>query len=100
MATIPNEFPISLRSWPSANRNDALPSIIQRINAERGGFRNITEESLREEITREEQNNGDNGESESEDEEEPDKAKELETARGEFIGQIEYVPQIRRKHIY
>ncbi|KAH7312018.1 subunit 17 of mediator complex-domain-containing protein [Rhexocercosporidium sp. MPI-PUGE-AT-0058] len=93
MDTIPNEFPISLRSWPSANSNDALPSIIQRINLERGGFKNITEESLREEIAREELNNGDNGDSSSEDEEEPDKAKELNTAREEFIGQIEQAHQ-------
>ncbi|KAG4443503.1 hypothetical protein IFR05_000976 [Cadophora sp. M221] len=93
MDTIPNEFPISLRSWPSANSNDALPSIIQRINLERGGFKNITEESLREEIAREELNNGDNGDSSSEDEEEPDRAKELNTAREEFIGQIEQAHQ-------
>ncbi|CZT50663.1 related to SRB4 DNA-directed RNA polymerase II holoenzyme and Kornberg`s mediator (SRB) subcomplex subunit [Rhynchosporium secalis] len=95
MDTIPNEFPISLRSWPAANSNDALPSIIQRINLERGGFQYITEESLRQEIAREEEelNNGDNAESSSEDEEEPDKAKELNTAREEFIGQIEQAHQ-------
>ncbi|KAH9213816.1 subunit 17 of mediator complex-domain-containing protein [Leptodontidium sp. 2 PMI_412] len=93
MDAIPNEFPISLRSWPSANSNDALPSIIQRINLERGGFQNITEESLREEIAREELNNGDNGDSSSEDEEEPDRAKELNAAREEFIGQIEQAHQ-------
>lgn len=89
MDTMPNDFPISLRSWPSANSHDALPSIIQRINLERGGFQNITEESLREEIAREAMSNGDNGESSSEDEEEPDKAKELNTAREELIGEIE-----------
>ncbi|KAL2062331.1 hypothetical protein VTL71DRAFT_6597 [Oculimacula yallundae] len=93
MEHIPNEFPISLRPWPSANSNDALPSIIQRINFERGGFQNITEESLREEIAREELNNGDTAESSSEDEEEPDKAKELNAAREEFIGQIEQAHQ-------
>ncbi|KAG4411407.1 hypothetical protein IFR04_015465, partial [Cadophora malorum] len=93
MDTIPNDFPISLRSWPSANSHDALPSIIQRINLERGGFQNITEESLREEIAREALSNGDNGESSSEDEEEPDKAKELNTAREELIGEIEQAHQ-------
>ncbi|PVH86231.1 hypothetical protein DL98DRAFT_650283 [Cadophora sp. DSE1049] len=93
MDTIPNEFPISLRSWPSSNSTDALPSIIQRINLERGGFQNITEESLREEIAREELNNGDNGESSSEDEEEPDRAKELNAAREEFIREIEQAHQ-------
>ncbi|KAH7390223.1 subunit 17 of mediator complex-domain-containing protein [Cadophora sp. MPI-SDFR-AT-0126] len=93
MDALPNEFPISLRPWPSANSNDALPSIIQRINFERGGFQNITEESLREEIAREELNNGDNDESSSEDEEEPDKAKELNSAREDFLKEIEQAHQ-------
>ncbi len=89
MATIPNEFPISLRPWPATNSNDDLPSVIQRINFERGGFQNITEESLRQEIIEEESNNGDDEPSLSEDDDEPDRAKELGTAREEFIGQIE-----------
>jgi hypothetical protein len=87
------EIPISLRSWPSnAHDPSALPTLIQRINTERGGFLNLTEESLRQEIT-EQEINGQNEEEESssEDEEEPDKMKELLTARDELLREIEYV---------
>lgn len=86
-------IPISLRSWPSNTQDSsALPTLIQRINIERGGFLNITEESLRQEIA-EQELNGQNEEEESssEDEEEPDKVKELMTARDELLKEIEYV---------
>lgn len=43
--------PISLRAWPPADvSKDLLPSLISRINQQRGSFRNITEDSLEEEI--------------------------------------------------
>ncbi|CAL3971042.1 unnamed protein product [Diplocarpon coronariae] len=90
MASIPSEFPISLSTWPIQSSEDALPSIIQRINFERGGFQNITEESLRQEIVEEESDNEkDNTSSSSEDVEEPDRAKDLVVARDELILQIE-----------
>ncbi len=92
---MPNEFAISLRSWPANNGHDpsALPTMIQRINFERGGFLNITEESLRQEIAEEEMNGQDEEDtSSSEEEEEPDRLKELMIAREELLGQIEYVP--------
>ncbi|TVY59479.1 Mediator of RNA polymerase II transcription subunit 17 [Lachnellula cervina] len=95
MASIPNEFPISLKSWPSSNNNDStsLPGLIQRVNFERGGFRDISEESLRQEIaeTEAESSNGeeDGSSEEGEREEEPDRMKELMTARDEMLVQLE-----------
>lgn len=97
MGSIPNQFPISLRAWPSAQetKSSALPSLISRINFERGNFRNISEESLREEIRLAEAgaNGGeDNGSTQDEDgEEEPDRVKEVMEARDEILRQIEYV---------
>ncbi|TVY33593.1 Mediator of RNA polymerase II transcription subunit [Lachnellula subtilissima] len=95
MASIPNEFPISLKSWPSSNSNDptSLPTLIQRINFERGGFRDISEESLRQEIAESEaegSNGEDDGSSEEEEgDEEADRMKELMTARDEMLVQLE-----------
>jgi mediator of RNA polymerase II transcription subunit 17 len=97
MASIPNDFPTSLRSWPASNTNDStsLPNLIQRINIERGGFRHITEESLRQEIAEAEAGAGsgeEDGSSDEEDEEEePDRKKELETAKVEMQAQLQYV---------
>jgi mediator of RNA polymerase II transcription subunit 17, fungi type len=102
MSSIPNNFPISLRSWPSSNSNNpnSLPSLIQRINFERGGFRDISEESLRQEIAAAEAESSpgeEDGSSEEEDgEEEPDRMKELMTAREEMLVQLEYVLALRR----
>lgn len=90
MAALPSQFPISLRSWPSANSDDELPSIISRINSERGGFLNITEESLRHEIE-EELNNNAGSSSSSEDEEEPGTVKKVTAARDQLILDLEYV---------
>lgn len=80
-----------MRSWPSsAHDPSALPTLIQRINTERGGFLNITEESLRQQIAEEELNGQDEEESSSsEEEEEPDRLKELMTAREELLREIE-----------
>lgn len=106
MASIPNEFPISLKSWPSSNNNDStsLPGLIQRVNFERGGFRDISEESLRQEIAEAEaeSSNGeeDGSSEEGEREEEPDRMKELMTARDEMLVQLEYVLSPRRICIY
>ncbi|KUJ09258.1 uncharacterized protein LY89DRAFT_690314, partial [Mollisia scopiformis] len=90
-----NDIPVSLRSWPSiANDSNALPTLIQRINIERGGFLNITEESLRQEIADEELNGQDEEDSSSSDEEdEPDKLKALMAAREELLKEIEQAHQ-------
>lgn len=94
MASIPGQFPISLRAWPSKD-DKAVPlsSLISRINSERGSFREITEEDLTEELRKDEaglDSSKDDNESEVEDvEEEPDRSKELMKARGEILGQLE-----------
>ena len=89
---MPADFPISLQSWPS-KQNDpasALPTFFQRIYVERGGLRNVTEESLRQEIAEEEAaaEAKDNGATEEEVEEEPDRMKELMTARADMLDHI------------
>ncbi len=96
MGSIPNEFPVSLKPWPSTKGKDAssLADSIRRINIERGGFINISEESLRQEIAdaeagNEGEENGSSGEEEAE--EEPDRPKELMNAKREMLMQIEYV---------
>ncbi|KAI9640173.1 RNA polymerase II mediator complex subunit [Ciborinia camelliae] len=90
-----NGIPLSLRPAPTTGSNSIpLPILIARINAERGGFRNLSEDSLRQEIAEAELGgNEEENESSSEDgeeEEEPDRMKELLTARDEILGQIEH----------
>lgn len=94
MGSIPGQFPISLRAWPSRDEKAVpLSSLISRINNERGSFREITEEDLAEELKKDEaglDSSKDDDESEVEDvEEEPDRSKELMKARGEILGQLE-----------
>jgi mediator of RNA polymerase II transcription subunit 17, fungi type len=94
MGSIPGQFPISLRAWPSKDEKAVpLSSLISRINNERGSFREITEEDLTEELKKDEaglDSSKDDDESEVEDvEEEPDRSKELMKARGEILGQLE-----------
>lgn len=74
-----------------------MPFLIQRINSERGGFLDLDEDALREEIAKAEAG-GETGEdgaaSPEEEEEKPDRMKELMTARDEMLVQIEYaLPQ-------
>jgi len=94
MSSIPDQFPISLRAWPSKD-DKAVPlsSLISRINNERGSFREVTEEGLTEELKKDEagtDSSKEDDESEVEDvEEEPDRLKELMKARGEILGQLE-----------
>lgn len=90
-----NAIPLSLRPAPSTGSDSIpLPVLIARINAERGGFRNLSEDSLRQEIAEAELGGSEEeNESSSEDgeaEEEPDRMKELLTAREEILGQLEY----------
>jgi mediator of RNA polymerase II transcription subunit 17 len=94
MSALPNQLPVSLRSWPSADGdpNKTLPTLIQRINSERGGFLDLDEDELREEIAKAEAGAGagdDDGASTDEGEEKPDRMKELMTARDEMLAQIE-----------
>jgi mediator of RNA polymerase II transcription subunit 17 len=92
MGSLPSDFAFSLKARPSSKINANLPSLIERINIERGGFQTITEESLRKEIAEEKLDNENEDELETgdEEEEEPDRMKELVTSREEILGQIEY----------
>lgn len=92
MESIPTEFPISLQSWPSKEKdpNTALPNLIKRINLERGGFRNLTEDGLRQEIAEAEaEEEEEDTSSDEEEEEKPDQFKELMNARDEMLQQLE-----------
>lgn len=94
MESIPNEFLISLKSWPAKEEdpNAALPELIRRINIERGGFRDLSEDGLRQEIAEAEAGAGEDDSSDEEEEEEtPDRLKELVTARDEMLQQLGYV---------
>lgn len=95
MSALPTQFPVSLRSWPSneADPNKALPFLIQRINSERGGFLNLDEDELREQIAKEEaggETADDSAVSPEDGEEKPDRMKELMAAREDMLAQIEY----------
>ena len=50
MLNMAEDFLLSLKSWPSSDTQDSLPFLIARINEQRGSFRDVTEESLAEEI--------------------------------------------------
>ncbi|OAF58526.1 RNA polymerase II mediator complex subunit [Pseudogymnoascus destructans] len=93
MSGIPHNFPMSLRPWPTKEGNgSALPTLISRINAERGQFRNLTEEGLREEIAKgENEAAADNEDVSTEDETEaaPDRQKEVMDAKAEMLAQLE-----------
>lgn len=55
MSSIPNGFPISLKSWPSNTKTAVdLPTFFQRVNFERGGLTKFNEATLREEIQEDE----------------------------------------------
>ena len=78
MSAIPSDFELSLRAWPKDDTGSALPTLIQRINTERGDFRNLTEDDLLAEIEKEEASglnttHEDDVSSESEDDAEPDR---------------------------
>jgi mediator of RNA polymerase II transcription subunit 17, fungi type len=99
MSALPNQFPISLRSWPSndGDLNKSLPLLIQRINSERGGFLDLDEDALREEIAKAAagaETGEDGAASPEEEEEKPDRMKELMTARDEMLAQIEYAQSL------
>jgi mediator of RNA polymerase II transcription subunit 17 len=93
MGSIPDQFPISLRAWPSkGEKTSQLSTLISRINAERGSFRAVSEETLQQEIDKGDACAVDSSSSDEDDsEDEPDKAKELMTAREEMLGQLELV---------
>ena len=91
---MPADFLISLQSWPSKESDHASipPTFFQRIYAERGGLRNVTDEGLRREIAEEEAVAAAGGAvgtpREEEVEEEPDRMTELMTARADMLDHI------------
>jgi hypothetical protein len=92
MASIPNSFPISLRSWPPKSTDTTdLPTFFQRINAERGGLINVNEDSLQEEIAREAAGHVEDASSEDEDDKGSDEVKARQAAREELLQHIRYV---------
>lgn len=84
-----SDFKLSLRPWPKESQGSTLPTLIQRINAERGDFRNLTEAALEAEITKKLVDPNaiveDGASSESEDEPEPDRLKELMEQKGKLL---------------
>lgn len=104
MSTIPPDFALSLRAWPKEDNGSALPTLIQRINTERGDFRNLTEEDLEAEVAREEAlgvkaEHEDDASSESEDEPGPDRAKVVMEQKHQMLMWLEYVatPETQRR---
>lgn len=92
MASIPNGFPISLRSWPSKSTDTTdLPTFFQRINIERGGLINVNEENLQDEIAREAAGHVEDESSEDEEEKGTDEVKARAAAREELLQHIRYV---------
>ncbi|KAI9700700.1 MAG: RNA polymerase II mediator complex subunit [Candelina mexicana] len=89
--TMSEALSLSLRSWPKEDPgSQSLPSKISRINAQKGSFRNITEESLEEEIRALEA-----GETHVKDEDATDEAQsakgrreEIAAAREEIVKQV------------
>ncbi|KAI1080109.1 subunit 17 of mediator complex-domain-containing protein [Whalleya microplaca] len=88
--------PFSLRPWPINDKKPKnLAEFIARVNAERGGFRNLTEAKLRDEIKAQEDGvdvEGSDGESDSE-ESDADKSKSVVVAREEILRNIEIAHQ-------
>ncbi|KAI0125289.1 RNA polymerase II mediator complex component SRB4 [Xylariales sp. AK1849] len=99
MASI-SASPFSLRPWPTGDKKPKnLGEFIARVNAERGGFRNVTEVQLREEIQLKDEGrlevstSSPEGDSESEDEDDVGKTSTIITAREEFLKNIEFAHQ-------
>lgn len=92
--TTPNPSPFSLRPWPIGDKKPKnLGEFIARVNAERGGFRNVTEAKLREEIAAQEDGRVEiersSDEEEEEEETDADKSKNVMEARDEVLKNLE-----------
>ena len=93
---------LSLRAWPTKDANaDSLPFLISRINEQRGGFRNITEQSLEEEVRAQDagESKGDETSTKLVGQDETDlksRREEVIEARDEILKQVAYVSHPRR----
>ncbi|KAK6086058.1 RNA polymerase II mediator complex component SRB4 [Seiridium cupressi] len=92
--------PFSLRPWPTGDKKPKhLGEFIARVNAERGGFRNVTEVDLRQDIQAKDEgrlnssNSSPEGDSESDDEADGNKSKTIIEAREEFLRNIDFAHQ-------
>ena len=90
--------PFSLQAWPTVDKEkESLQYLISRINEQKGSFRNVTEESLEQELRHaehgktdaEEEDAGEEGEEEIEDPK--TKKEEVYEVREEILRQISYV---------
>lgn len=90
-------FSISLRAWPAQDTsNETLPSLIARINEQRGSFRNISESKLKEEaqtvdigeVSLEDQTNALPG---VDSQDVKTRREEVSTAREEILKQVAWV---------
>jgi mediator of RNA polymerase II transcription subunit 17 len=82
--------PFSLRAWPAKNNSaPPLATLVERINTQKGSFRNVTEQSLGEELAAQESGDKVDGESSGTDEgdeiEEKSKKEQLYEAKGELM---------------
>ncbi|KAI0883863.1 subunit 17 of mediator complex-domain-containing protein [Annulohypoxylon maeteangense] len=89
--------PFSLRPWPTGDKKPKnLSEFITRVNAERGGFRNMTETELREEIAAQEDGHIEvdrSSDGEEEEETDTDKPKNVMITREEFLKNLEFAHQ-------
>lgn len=77
--------PVSFQPWAKEDKEESdLKSILSRVNNERGHFRSITEDSLRDEIIAEETGGGALSSSEDEEDEEDGEARIQPTTREEL----------------
>lgn len=57
---MPHELSLSLQAFPTVDKDkESLKYLISRINQQKGSFRNVTEQSLQEEIQAQEAGNSD-----------------------------------------
>lgn len=90
----------SLRPWPTGDKKPKkLGDFIQRVNAERGGFRNVTEAELRDELQAKDEGrdqsaaSSPDGDSDSDADADGAKSKTVMEAREEFLRNIEFAHQ-------
>ncbi|KAL8660857.1 MAG: hypothetical protein Q9202_006141 [Teloschistes flavicans] len=90
-----DQLSVSLRAWPSDDKTtESLPFLIARINEQRGGFQNITEASLQEEIRESDADDSkmlegtEVGEEAEDHNDVKSKGEELAAAREEIIKQV------------
>jgi mediator of RNA polymerase II transcription subunit 17 len=88
--------PFTVRPWPRGDKKPKnLAEFIARVNIEKKGFRNVTEESLREEIAEQQRTQGGEEEKDAECEEGADGAgvddKDIRVVREQMLRDVEWV---------